>query len=75
MKERLEEAGMSDWPDTRLMRLDDPLSKRLARRGGVSLRAVNLLRRLTSWRLAVEFADGGGESRKAEVGFAPPWEE
>lgn len=73
VEEQLEQAGMRVWPDTRLMRLNDPLSERLARHGGASLRVVNLLRRLTYWRLAVELVDGGGKSRKAELRYVPTW--
>ena len=67
--------GLKTWPDTRLMRLNDPVSERLARRGGLSLRLVNLLRKLTFWRLAVELEDGQGRRLKAEVREVPPWEE
>ena len=57
------------------MRLNNPVSERLARRGGLSLRLVNLLRKLTFWRLAVELEDGQGRRLKAEVREVPPWEE
>ena len=67
--------GLKTWPDTRLMRLNDPVSERLARRGGLSLRLVNLLRELTFWRLAVELEDVRGGRLKAEVRDVPPWEE
>ena len=67
--------GLKTWPDTRLMRLDDPVSERLARRGGLSLRLVNLLRGLTFWRLAVELEDGQGRRLKTAVRDVPPWEE
>lgn len=67
--------GLDTWPDTRLMRLEDPVSVRLAARGGPSLRLVNLLRKLTFWRLAVGLVDGRGGRLKAEVREVPPWEE
>ena len=70
----LVDSGLSTWPDTRLMRLNDPLSEWLARRGGLSLWLVNLLRRLNFWRFAVEFVDDQGRWRKAEVHEVAPWE-
>ena len=57
------------------MRLDDPVSERLARRGGLSLRLVNLLRKLTFRRLAVELENGQGRRLKIKVRDVPPWEE
>ena len=71
----LVDTGLRTWPDTRLMRLEDPASVRLARRGGLSLRLVNLLRELTFWRLAVELVDGRGRRLKVEVHQVPPWDE
>lgn len=67
--------GLKTWPDTRLMRLDDPVSERLARRSGLSLRLVNLLRELTFWRLAVELVDRKDKRFKVEIQDVPPWEQ
>ena len=67
--------GLKTWPDTRIMRLDDSVSERLARRGGLSLRLVNLLRELTFWRLAVELEDGQDRRLKTEIREVPSWEE
>lgn len=67
--------GLKTWPDTRLMRLDDPVSERLARRGGLSLHLMNLLRELTFWRLAVELVDRKDKRSKVEIQDVPPWEQ
>jgi hypothetical protein len=71
----LEERGMRLWPDFGLMALDDPRSETLLAFGRLGVRAVNLLRTLSSRRLAVMVVDGRSRRRKVEVRLEPPWAE
>lgn len=75
MAQALEERGMRLWPDTRLMRLDNPLTERLVASGRLGVIVVNVLRRFTFWRLAVMMVEGRGRRRKAEVRSEPTWVE